>query len=359
MYSLLFYKGLFYVDLLFKQSLMLTNRIINPKMIIQFAWRLQAVCFVISGLVFVAHDFLLIKSIAIPFLPVATIGTAVAFYVGFKNNSAYDRLWEARRIWGSITNASRMWGAMVADVVASRATSPEEATAVKKELMYRHIAWLNMLRLQLRRKPVFHESWYVSSPKLQVVRDVFGDEKFEDQANDVMTKFLNATERKELERKPNVASALMKRQNEELIHLKNKGWLDEFEHSDMGKLVLEFYNQQGASERIKSFPFPRQYASFSTVFVFIFITLLPFSLIGELAKLNADINWMVIPFTMLIAWVFAVMEQIGDASENPFDNGINDIPMTAICRNIEIELREMLGEKELPARIEPVKGILM
>ena len=91
MCSLLFYKGLFYVDLLNKQSFMLTNRIINPKMIIQIAWRLQAVCFVIRGLVFIAHYFLQIQSIAIPFLPVATIGTAVAFYVGFKNNSAYDR----------------------------------------------------------------------------------------------------------------------------------------------------------------------------------------------------------------------------------------------------------------------------
>lgn len=111
---------------------MLTNRVINPKMIIQFAWRLQTVCFIISGLVFVMHDFLHIKFIAIPFLPVATIGTAVAFYVGFKNNSAYDRLWEARRIWGSITNASRMWAVMVTDVVASRANTQEEATAVKK-----------------------------------------------------------------------------------------------------------------------------------------------------------------------------------------------------------------------------------
>jgi putative membrane protein len=337
---------------------MITNRIINPKVIIQFAWRLQAIVFIISGLVFVLHDFFHIQSIAIPFLPVATIGTAVAFYVGFKNNSAYDRLWEARRVWGSITNASRMWGTMVMDVVASRHDSPE-ATTVKKQLLYRHIAWMNMLRLQLRRNPVFKESWYVTSPKLQVVKDVFGDEKFEHRAHDVLAKFLNADERIALEHKSNMASALLKHQNEELIKLKNKGWLDEYEHSDMSKLILEFYNQQGASERIKSFPFPRQYASFSTVFVFIFIGLLPFSLIGELAKLNAEINWMVIPFSMLISWVFSVMEQIGDASENPFDNGVNDIPMTAICRNIEIELREMLGEKELPPRIEPVKGILM
>lgn len=338
---------------------MLTNRVINPKMIIQFAWRLQAVCFIISGFVFVMYDFLHIKFIAIPFLPVATIGTAVAFYVGFKNNSAYDRLWEARRIWGSITNASRMWAVMVTDVVASRANSQEEAITVKRELIYRHIAWLNMLRLQLRRRPVFHESWYVRSPKLQVVRDVFGETKYEDAVAEVFSSFLTPDEREAIASKTNIASALLKRQNEELIKLKNKGWLDEYEHSDMGRLVVEFYNQQGASERIKSFPFPRQYASFSTVFVFIFILLLPFSLIGELAKLNASINWMVIPFTMLIAWVFSVMEQIGDASENPFDNSVNDIPMTTICRNIEIELREMLGEKELPTRIEPVQGILL
>ncbi len=327
---------------------MITTRIINPKVIIQFAWRLQAIVFVISGLVFFLYNFLHITSIAIPFLPVATIGTAVAFYVGFKNNSAYDRLWEARRIWG----------AMVMDVVASRHDSPE-AASVKKQLLYRHMAWMNMLRLQLRRNPVFKESWYVSSPKLQVVRDVFGDEKFEHRAHEIMSKFLSADERKEFEHRANIASALMKQQNEDLIKLKNKGWLDEYEHSDMSKLILEFYNQQGASERIKSFPFPRQYASFSTVFVFIFIGLLPFSLIGELAKLNAGITWMVIPFTMLISWVFIVMEQIGDASENPFDNSINDVPMTAICRNVEIEFREMLGEKELPPRIEPVKGILM
>ena len=43
----------------------------------------------------------------IPWLPLSIIGTAVAFYVGFKNNSAYDRLWEARKIWGAIVNGSR------------------------------------------------------------------------------------------------------------------------------------------------------------------------------------------------------------------------------------------------------------
>jgi putative membrane protein len=82
-------------------------------------------------------------------------------------------------------------------------------------------------------------------------------------------------------------------------------------------------------------------------------------MIGEFAEMSHAITWLVIPFTMLIAWVFNVMEQVGDASENPFDNGINDIPMTAICRNLEIEIREVLNEEQIPERIQPVEGILM
>ena len=51
--------------------------------------------------------------LAIPWFPLTIIGTAVAFYVGFKNNSAYDRMWEARKIWGAIVNNSRIWGTNV------------------------------------------------------------------------------------------------------------------------------------------------------------------------------------------------------------------------------------------------------
>jgi ion channel-forming bestrophin family protein len=93
------------------------------------------------------------------------------------------------------------------------------------------------------------------------------------------------------------------------------------------------------------------------VLVYIFITLLPFALINASNKLG---NYRVVGDSgiMLIARVFNVMEQVGDAIEKPFDNGINDIPMTAICLNIEIKFRERLGEKDLPPRMQPVNGIL-
>ena len=84
-----------------------------------------------------------------------------------------------------------------------------------------------------------------------------------------------------------------------------------------------------------------------------------FGLVGELSKYGDSYVWLTIPMSVLISWIFYVMEVVGDRSENPFENGVNDIPMTAICRTIEIDLREMLGEKDIPGKIYPVKNIIM
>jgi len=128
----------------------------------------------------------------------------------------------------------------------------------------------------------------------------------------------------------------------------------------LGELLTALYDQQGACERIKSYPFPRQYAHFSETFVWILITVLPFGLIGELAKYGGDSwVWLAIPMSVVISWLFYVMELIGDRSENPFENGVNDIPMSAICRTIEIDLREILKEKEIPPRLQPINNIIM
>jgi putative membrane protein len=337
---------------------MFLNRRIKLSVILRFAWRMQLYSFCLGVLVYVLYESLDLQWVAIPFLPVATIGTAVAFYVGFKNNSAYDRLWEARRIWGNITNTSRMWAAMVMKVAASRNTAEPGIPEQKKEVLYRHIAWMNMLRIQLRRSPVFNEKEYTSSPQFLIIQEQPGEHSFEKELEAICRSFLSEEEKKSVTRF-NPASFLLHRQTDSITEWKNRGWLDPFEHSDMVKMILDCYNQQGSAERIKSFPFPRQYANFSNIFVNIFITLLPFAMINDLDKLGNGTTWLVVPFSMLIAWVFNVMEQIGDASENPFDNGINDIPMNTICRNIEIELRELLGEKDLPPRLQPVEGILM
>ena len=89
----------------------------------------------------------------IPWLPISVIGTAVSFYVGFKNNQSYDRMWEARKIWGGIVNESRTWGMMIDGFISNLNTkelaSSEKIHAIKRRLIYRHIAWLYALRSQL------------------------------------------------------------------------------------------------------------------------------------------------------------------------------------------------------------------
>jgi len=128
---------------------------------------------------------------------------------------------------------------------------------------------------------------------------------------------------------------------------------------ELQKLFNDFYTHQGKAERIKKFPLPRQYASVSFIFVGLFIFLLPFGMVSEFHKLGEWAMWFSIPFTVIIGWVYIMMELVGDYSENPFEGLGNDIPMLSLCRIIEIDLREMLGETDLPPGIEPINGILM
>ncbi len=128
---------------------------------------------------------------------------------------------------------------------------------------------------------------------------------------------------------------------------------------EMSNNLSTFYTLQGKNERIKKFPLPRQYANMSRYFVGIFLILVPFSMIPELMKLGEWGFWLSIPITALIGWVYVMMEIVGDYSENPFQGMANDIPMLSLCRVIEIDLREMLGEKDLPPPIQAKNDILM
>jgi putative membrane protein len=128
---------------------------------------------------------------------------------------------------------------------------------------------------------------------------------------------------------------------------------------ELQSVINNFYDDQGRAERIKNFPFPRKFASFSFVFVCIFVFLLPFGIIGEFAKLGDDMVWMSVPVGVIVGFIYVVMELIGDYSENPFEGLQNDIPMLSICRTIEIDLLQMMGEKDIPEPIQPKDNILL
>jgi putative membrane protein len=138
-----------------------------------------------------------------------------------------------------------------------------------------------------------------------------------------------------------------------------KGLIEDFRHMELMHTLEEFYNLQGKCERIKNTPLPRQYSYFSAIFVWIFILIMPFGLVGEFAGMGHNFIWLTVPFYALISWIFITMELVGDNSEDPFENFVNDVPMTALCRTIEIDLRDMLGETDLPEKLKPVNGVLM
>lgn len=337
---------------------MFTTKRIPFSVVFPFAWRSCLIFMTYSTLICSLYTWAGWTFLAIPFVPVATIGTAVAFYVGFKSNSSYDRLWEARRIWGSFVNASRSWGIMVLDYISTRdASDPLPAEALRQirhELIYRHLAYLTAVRVQLRQKPVWQHHFDPAHDAVERIAE-FRQCSLDKE----LSRFMTEADIDAIMKHPNPATILLRQQSAQLADLRASGHLSDYHHVDLTRMLAEFYNQQGASERIKSFPFPRQYAFFSFVFVWLFIIVLPYGLLTEMAKISGWHVWLTVPFFTVIAWVFNTMEVVGDTSENPFENSINDIPLTAICRTIEIDLRDMLGESNLPQRVQPVNNILM
>lgn len=302
----------------------------------------------------------------IPWLPLSVIGTAVAFFLGFKNNQAYNRLWEARKIWGGIVNESRSWGMMVnayvTNLFRTEALEEQELSMLKKRLIYRHMAWLYVHRQQLLRPtPWEHVSQgWLMSMTAQRYQNKFGIGLLDKEEQHVdLSNFLNKEEYRRMEGYANTATQLINTQSEDLRLLRERELLDDFRHMELENLLRSFYTLQGKNERIKKFPLPRFQANLSRIFVGIFIFLLPFSMIPEMMDVGHWALQMAVPITALVGWVYVMMEIVGDYSENPFQGMANDIPMMALCRTIEIDLREMLGEKDLPQPIKAKRGILM
>ena len=316
---------------------------------------------VIGAVPVLIHQILGYEWLVIPWLPVPLIATALAFLIGFKNSASYDRMWEARKIWGEIINLSRAWAIKVKGYITTEFMDgelpEEEIKSIQKKMIYRHLAWLTALRFQLR-TPRDWESM------VNVCADIHYQRNYEIQEitgnlEAELSNFLEEGELKKILSKDNRATHIVASQSEELKRLRHLNLIEDFRHIDMQNLLDQLYAQQGKSERIKNFPYPRQFATMNLFFVWIFICLIPFGMIQEFEKLGHNFVWATIPFTVLVSGVFHTMERIGEASENPFEGGPNDVPITSLARTIEIDLREMLDETEIPPKIEPKNNILL
>lgn len=253
-------------------------------------------------------------------LPVTLLGAGLAIFLGFRNNSAYDRWWEARKIWGGVVNTSRTFGRQVTTLISLQHTkglkSDNDLNQLKKELVYRHIGWVNALRIQLRQQD-----------------DKWGD----------VAQFLDKKEFDQLMKKRNKATQLIQKQGERITDAMLDGLTEDFRHIQFDNTLTELYNLQGQAERIKNTVFPYYYSYFTGMFLWLFLILLPFSLVGKL-------GWATIPLSTAVSFVFSILHKSGGNTEDPFEGRAIDTPLTTICNTIEIDLKEQLGESDIPEK---------
>ncbi|WP_272150299.1 bestrophin family protein [Tenacibaculum aiptasiae] len=317
------------------------------------------------------------KWLYVPWLPLGVLGTAVSFIVSFKNNASYDRLWEARKIWGGIVNTSRSFTVMVKDFIKNNQITPSELKTIHRELVHRHVAWLTALRYQMRKDKPWENHIKLSKSNREFREENVYVPEDNIPIKEAISPYISETEYNEVFAKGNQASQLLGIQSRRIKELHDEGFIDNFRHMELEKVIVELYTLQGKSERIKNFPYPRQFATLNFMFVWVFIILLPYGMMQEFEALGDRITetlanhqsrtaimhkvqvfiarhfeWFSVPFSTLIAWVFYSMEAIGENSENPFEGGPNDVPITNMSRGIEIDIRQLIDDTDIP---EPYK----
>lgn len=249
-------------------------------------------------------------------VPFQIAGVALAIFLGFRNNSAYDRWWEGRKLWGGVVNQSRTLARQILTLLVAPEAERAELTALQKRMLYRHLAWLQAIKQQLRSLDVF----------------------------EAIAPYLSEHERAAAPAQKNVAAWLMHLQGVDLAEASRRGWVTEFRLEMVDRSLTELLNMQGGCERIKSTPIPTAYRVFTHRFTRVYILMLPIGLM-EQVELSA------LPVLLGLSLAFLVLETLGGILEDPFTMGPNALALNAICRNIEINVRQQLGETALP---EPV-----
>jgi putative membrane protein len=310
---------------------MILKRNFNPVKVIAYIRYEMVFALVISLSVMILHHLKII-SVILPFSIAAILGSALAIFIAFRNNSAYNRWWEARTVWGNIVNNSRILARqIIANADHAAATGKiqvEMVTAYKSEMIKRQIAFAHALRMYLRQQDNYAE-----------FRHLLPEPEFE-----------------LISKRNNIPNMILQLQGNRIKEGMRSEILGSFDNISLEPTLAGFNNFQGSCERIKNTPLLRQYDYYTRLFLAVFSFILPFCLIGDLEKLG--LTSLLVPLSVLISFVFATIGKVGEVNEDPFENKITDVPMTALCNTVERDLLEMLGETDLPQKIEQENGFL-
>lgn len=263
---------------------------------------------IFSSFVFILSLYL--QHLTIPFPIVAFLGTAISLLLSFKLSQSYDRWWEARKIWGSIVNDSRSF------VVQLKNFSDGSDPDLVRQMGFRQMGWCYVLGNDLR--------------KLDSL--------------EVAKKFVSAEELEILKTSQNKALTLLDFHNKDLLKLHKSKSINDFQQVQIDSTIVRLCASMGKAERIKNTFFPKTYRMTLHFFIYIFLISLSLSL--------TDLHNIVeIPFMMIISLPFFMLEKIAMTIQDPFENKPSDTPVTSIARTIEINLKQLLDEEELPEKL--------
>jgi ion channel-forming bestrophin family protein len=267
-------------------------------------------------------------------LPFSLVGFALSIFLGFRNNTGYDRFWEGRKLWGAMVNVSRSFTRQLLTMVGPRmidATGDHQAAANEREELER----------------IRHELVYVLIAYVHAFRHHLRDEDALAELDGLVPAELRARLRGEINR----PVAILQWIGDRLRGLYDRGWIHPMHLPVLEASLTEITGIQGACERIKSTPIPASYTVLIHRIVALYCVGLPFGIIGSVGALTPVV-------VAIVAYAFYGLDAVGSEIENPFGYDPNDLPLTTLSRMIEVNLRQRLGEDHLPALLEPVDGIL-
>jgi putative membrane protein len=275
----------------------------------------------LSGMVSFTYQRLGWTWMSISTVPITIIGAALGILLGFRSNEAYNRYNEARTLWGAIVNACRTLTRQILTLIAGQ---PEcQVQEIRRETVYLVIALGHSLRRQLWRQ----------------------------QPAEDLQRLFPESEVGELLRNRNIPDAILHEIARKIQEAADRGWIHAMHVSLLHETIRDLSNAQGGRERIKNTPIPRSYTYVTHKIVIAYCLALPFGLLSELG--------LVMPLAaLLISFVFLMLNRFAMLIEDPFCTTYSGLPLLSITRNIEINLRQRLGESRLPEEVTPVDNIL-
>ncbi len=297
---------------------MLLGKNLSLFRVLKITWKVDLLMIIFCGFTYIVDTYLLI-GFQLPIAYPALMGTAIAFFIGFNNNQAYDRWWEARTIWGELVNNSREWArSMIAYCSIPSDGTTETVKGYQQKMVFRHLAFLYALQSSLRK---MNHSEY--------------------------EKYLTVQEAESIKHVTNKANAILDIQSRELEKMANEKIVDSFRYYALANLIRSFGEGMGKSERINNTVFPTVYVYFTRLFSWMFVILLTMSISVSVGPWSILFGW-------LMGFVYHTTHINGMSIMNPFEYAAPGVPITSITRNIEIDMLQTLGEKDIP---EPITSV--